>query len=512
MQAWTHVLFGWLCLAVLVGCLWVFRLWRIGRALGSRLILSPEGYSGPPTPAPRVCAVVAAHNEEHNIEPCLRSLLCQDYPNLEIVVVDDRSTDRTSDLLDRCRAESAPLQGVPCGDAANLRTVLLPPLTVRRSAGSRPHAVGCSSVAHSLSAVDDVRGAAAPTQRGLQVRRVETVPDGWSGKSHAMHCGVTGTESDPLRGGSWVRTRSGFMGGPGPQQTRYAGSEWLLFTDADCCFTSPATVSIAMHEALAQEVNLLSIFPKLEYPTCWERVLQPAAVLTLLAHFRPARCNDPADGTAYANGAFILMDRKTYRAIGGHAAVKEQLNEDIALARLVKRAGGRLCVAENEGLYRVRMYASPSDAWRGWTRIFLGCLQGSGQLIQGTVGVALMSLAPPVSMIAALAGLCLDAQARFVYGALLLAWALAAVLGQLAMWRLYRVLGVHPAWSLAHGLGALVTCFMLNAALLQRWGVSTTAWRGMVYRRGRPVGVDEEAIAVPRRGGVPFSAAETRQP
>lgn len=51
--------------------------------------------------APRVSVVIAARNEERNIEPALRSVLAQDYPNLEIVVVDDRSEDRTASILSR---------------------------------------------------------------------------------------------------------------------------------------------------------------------------------------------------------------------------------------------------------------------------------------------------------------------------------------------------------------------------------------------------------------------------
>src|SRR5262245_48914911 len=61
----------------------------------------------PPLPAapPLVSVLVPARNEEASLDICLASLRAQDYPALEIVVVDDRSTDRTLELARRHAAE-----------------------------------------------------------------------------------------------------------------------------------------------------------------------------------------------------------------------------------------------------------------------------------------------------------------------------------------------------------------------------------------------------------------------
>ena len=48
---------------------------------------------------PSLTVIVPARNEEHSIEPALRSLATQDYPGLKIIVVDDRSTDHTAPVL-----------------------------------------------------------------------------------------------------------------------------------------------------------------------------------------------------------------------------------------------------------------------------------------------------------------------------------------------------------------------------------------------------------------------------
>jgi len=52
-----------------------------------------------PEPAPLISVLVPARNEEVNIRTCLESLRGQDYPNFEIIVLDDGSTDSTADIV-----------------------------------------------------------------------------------------------------------------------------------------------------------------------------------------------------------------------------------------------------------------------------------------------------------------------------------------------------------------------------------------------------------------------------
>jgi cellulose synthase/poly-beta-1,6-N-acetylglucosamine synthase-like glycosyltransferase len=61
---------------------------------------------------PKVSVVVAARNEARKIEAALQSLLTQDYPNLEFIVVDDRSTDETGAILDRLANRDARIYAV----------------------------------------------------------------------------------------------------------------------------------------------------------------------------------------------------------------------------------------------------------------------------------------------------------------------------------------------------------------------------------------------------------------
>ncbi len=411
MPVWFGV---WLALAGAVGLIWIVRYIALSRVLRKRRILTSRTYAShteSPGELPKVSVVVAAKDEEDNIETCVRGLLEQDYPSLELIVVDDRSRDRTPAILRRLAEE----------------------------AGNR-----------------------------LRIITVKTLSVGWFGKNNAMREGVAQT-----------------------------CGEWLLFTDADCRQTSRRTVSIAMHEAFAEEADFLCITPVLETHTVWERIIQPVCLMALMIWFLPHRVNKRKTKTAYANGAFMLMRRSCYDAIGGHERVRTEVNEDIHMARLAKQMGLRLWVVENDDLYRTRMYDSPRAAWRGWSRIFYGCLGSLTRLSAAVFLLVVFSILPWVSLSVALLGrITADSGVAEQWELAIWAWLAVVLLEQFVVWRLYTVLRAAPKWSLAYVVGALVTLAMLVNAIFKVSGATKTTWRGTSYRGRR---LEEEPSTLPAR-------------
>ncbi len=376
----------WLMLAVAL--IWLRRHIDVGRGRREPVLREDEpGAAGAALPA--VTVLVAAKDEQDNIERCVRGLLAQDYPRFEVIAIDDRSSDATGEILDRIAREDA----------------------------------------------------------RLTVLHVETLPPGWFGKNHAMHRGV--------------------------QQAR---CDWFVFTDADCTFDSPHLLRAAVRLALREGIEFLSVLPRLEALSFWEKVVQPVAGGIMVFWFPPPKVNDPTSPVGYANGAFMLMRREAYERIGGHAAVPAVLNEDIHFARRAKQAGVKLRVIRGGDLYRVRMYVGLRQVWRGWSRIFYGCLQTPVRLCASVGMLAVFSVGPWL----VLAGSLLTG-----FGGAYVPTAAGAAIAaqQSVLWRFYGLTGNRPVWALSYPLGALM-CLLMTLDSMRRFFGAKTTWRGTAYQGG----------------------------
>ena len=377
---------------------WASRHHMICKEKRSGLLLTPES-PGPPSDPPRVSVMVAAKDEAACIEACVRTMLDQDYPNYELVVCNDRSTDDTAAIVARIAAQ-------------------------------------------------DPR---------LRLVNIEHLPDGWCGKNNAMQQGIA--------------TTSG---------------EWICMIDADCRQTSTRTLSTAVQHALDNRDDLLSVLPRLEMNSFWENVVQPVCSGVMMIWFRPDKVNDPDRPNAYANGAFILIRRSTYEALGTHEAVKDCLNEDMHMARLAKEGGHKLEVVRSHGLYLVRMYTSLKQIVRGWGRIFFGTFGTLRRLSVSLAVVVMMGLLPYVAAAWGLAMAAAGGEPAWVWWMLGLAGAATAGIQLSVILRYYRLIGARAHLFWTYPLGGLVTACALVASLTKLRPGAKVVWKSTSYKRQAP--------------------------
>src|ERR1700722_14677149 len=87
-------------LAWLIALAWLGKFLEAARGLPTVANLTAHECDAEPAGHHSLIIVVPARNEAPNIAACIESLLAQDYPNLQIIAVDDRSTDEIGAILD----------------------------------------------------------------------------------------------------------------------------------------------------------------------------------------------------------------------------------------------------------------------------------------------------------------------------------------------------------------------------------------------------------------------------
>ena len=163
--------------------------------------------------------------------------------------------------------------------------------------------------------------------------------------------------------------RGGFTGKTnacwaGAQRARGA---WMLFTDADTVHEH-GDLSRALHEAKKYGVALLSYSPRQIVEGFWQRAVMPLVFSELASVYPPKRVNDPASRVAAANGQFLLVEREAYFAVGGHRVVGQEILEDVALARKIKRARHGIRFRYAPDALSARMYRTLPEMVEGWTK------------------------------------------------------------------------------------------------------------------------------------------------
>ena len=277
---------------------------------------------------------------------------------------------------------------------------------------------------------------------GVRIADPGPLPPGWSGKNNAVTAGA-----------------------------RTARAEWLLFTDADTVHL-PGSLARALAEARERRVALLSYSPEQDVRTFWEKAIMPVIFAELASTYRPSEVNDPNSPAAAANGQYILVERSAYDAVGGHAAVADNLLEDVALARAVKQSGRPIFFRLGTGLVRTRMYRNFAQLRDGWTKNLVLLFRRPATL---TAKRAFEFAILVVSVAAVLVALAMSAAPAWT----LIALALAAV-----SWTLFlkRILRAHFAWdSTALAVLGLPLFSWLLLRSKRKHEQGQVSWKGRLY-------------------------------
>ncbi len=175
----------------------------------------------------------------------------------------------------------------------------------------------------------------------------ETLPPRWTGKTWACH-----------------------------QLAAAATGGVLVFLDADVTLEEGALAAVVAEKERAH-ADVFSVFPRQETRTLGEHLVVPVidnVLLCLLAH---PLLSLPVPSAATAHGACLVFDPDSYQRVGGFEAVREEIVDDVAMARRTRALGLRLGLALGGDLVHVRMYSGYGEVVAGLSRGLMPMSNGS---------------------------------------------------------------------------------------------------------------------------------------
>ena len=332
-----------------------------------------------------VSIIIPARNESATIDHLLDTVLASRHQPLEVIVVDDRSTDDTAAKV-----------------------------TARLHSDPR-----------------------------LQLIHGADLPSGWLGKPWACAQGAS-----------------------------KATGTILVFTDADTSH-HPDLIGHAVAALQAEQADLLTLVSHLTCTTFWERLVMPQIWALLAARYPPSGVsNATKPHQVVANGQFIVVTRTGYEEIGGHAAVKHEVVEDLALAQRYLLSGKRLRMMFGEALLSTRMYRSLGEMTEGWSKnLYMGARQSfrGMPVLAALAPLGLMLgfafwLVPPVLLLLGIAPLAMT----------------VAVACSLLYWAaISHGMQIPAYYALGYPLGAAMAFWIALRSTLR--GASRVEWRGRTY-------------------------------
>ncbi len=283
------------------------------------------------------------------------------------------------------------------------------------------------------------RGAACDAGRSglLEVVPTPPLPPGWTGKLWALSEGI--------------RRAKSFQ------------PNWYWFTDADVVH-SPGTLSSLVAKA-ESGWDLVSLMVRLRCETFAEKATVPAFLFFFFKLYPPAWISDPSRIAAGAAGGCLLVRREALERAGGVEAVRGEVIDDCALAREVKRSGGKVWLGLTPASHSIRGYGTFAAIAGMISRTAYTQLRYSSLLLAGTVaGMFVTYLLPPLLALTA------TPPAAVLGG---LAWLLMS----LAYAPSLRFYGRSVLWAPVLPLVALFYTGATVASAVRYWSGRGAAWK-----------------------------------
>jgi hopene-associated glycosyltransferase HpnB len=234
----------------------------------------------------------------------------------------------------------------------------------------------------------------------------KSLPAGWTGKVWALSQGV--------------------------QQATQFAPDYFLFTDADIVHASDSITSLVAR-AQRDNLDLVSMMARLRCSSLAERALIPAFVFFFFMLYPPEWVSSPTHRTAAAAGGCILVRAEALARIGGIAAIRNELIDDCALGREIKR-NGSVWLGLTQQTHSIRAYDGFGAVGHMISRNAFYQLRHSGWLLMAIVlGMAITFLGPPVLV-------CFGGWAAVWGGA---AWLMMST----AFWPTLRFYSRSPLWA-----------------------------------------------------------------
>jgi glycosyltransferase involved in cell wall biosynthesis len=285
----------------------------------------------------------------------------------------------------------------------------------------------------------DEIAASAAAHGVLKVIHVAELPPGWLGKTHAM----------------WTATQQ-------------ATGDWLLFTDADVLFRAD-TVRRAIAYAEAELADHVVLYPTMLMHVPGERMMMAFFQTLFVFGHRLWKVADPRTRDYIGVGAFNLVRRRVYDAVGSYSALRMEVLDDMKLGKVVKTSGYAQRGVFGKDLISLRWAKGAMGIVQNLTKNFFALLsyqwwRGIGSVI----AVAFLNFGPFLGL-------------WLAHGGVRLPYAIALISIFMIYWGMSSRSNVRPYYFFLHPVATCFFMYILLRSMFHTLWHDGVVWRGTKY-------------------------------